>query len=109
MFIDVDDTLVLWRPVRPDDWTICLPNYGDVAVHEGHVNSLKQHHARGHTVVVWSQGGAAWARSVVEALGLEDYVDLVMSKPRWFYDDKPSNYFMPEVDRVYLAEDNNDN
>jgi hypothetical protein len=101
VYVDVDDTLVLWRPVKEDDWVVNLPRYGYLAVSSRHVTSIKQHKARGHLIVVWSQGGADWAEEVVKLIGLEDYVDLVISKPRWIYDDKPASYFMPEIDRVY--------
>jgi hypothetical protein len=62
---------------------------------------MKKHKARGHKIVVWSAGGWEWAKSVVETLELTEIVDLVMSKPAWFYDDIPSSSFMPEHNRIY--------
>lgn len=101
VYVDVDDTLVLWRPLKISDQVISLPGYGDVAVSKRHIKSIKQHKARNHLVVVWSQGGADWAEEVVKLLNLQEYVDLVISKPRWIYDDKPATCFLPETDRVY--------
>lgn len=101
VYFDVDNTLILWNKPA-ENTTIFLDNYGEVAVHEEHVNSLKQHSVRGHHVVVWSQGGAAWAATVVELLNLTEYVTLVISKPRWFYDDLSSDKWLPETDRIFL-------
>lgn len=115
VFCDVDDTLVLWSPTQEQSdssgiWIECPGSYalidGELVTspswkqklvpHSKHVEQLKQHKARGHTVVVWSAGGWEWARAVVEALGLQQYVDLVISKPTWCYDDLPPNEYMPK-------------
>ena len=44
---------------------------------------------KGSHIVVWSKGGADWAESVVIGLGLEKYVDAIMTKPDVVYDDLP--------------------
>lgn len=108
VFCDVDDTLVSWKtyPKRglnsiefEDPFTQevlylhAIPN---------HIEAIKAHKLRGHTVVVWSAGGAKWAEEVVKKLKLEKYVDAVMSKPNWFYDDLPASEFMPECNRKYF-------
>lgn len=49
---------------------------------------------------MWSAGGGEWAEAVVKALGLEKYVDLVMNKPSWYYDDKEAKDWMGK--RIYL-------
>lgn len=69
--------------------------------HKKHVEMLKQFAFRGHTVVVWSQGGSDWAEAAVEALGLQKYVDIIMPKPYWFFDDIPSSVFMTESMRIF--------
>ena len=102
VFIDVDDTLVIWdwKDISPDGIgliTVSDPVSGftqQLLPHERHINLLKQFKARGHTVVVWSQGGYSWADTVVKALGLEELVDVVMSKPDWYIDDIPAAAFM---------------
>lgn len=90
IFVDVDDTLVLWSSTSPT-----------YTPHHGHILMLKKFKARGHKIVVWSAGGWEWANKIVNELGLELYVDIVMSKPAWFIDDLPSSVFMPEVNRIY--------
>lgn len=105
---DVDDTLVLWdwRKHSPDGIgliDIKSPNAGttiSVLPHYRHIELLKQFKARGHTVIVWSQGGHEWVEKVVMALGLEAYVDYAMDKPNWYVDDLDSSMWMKQP--VYL-------
>lgn len=102
VMFDVDDTLVIW------DWAH-LPSEGQhfvdivnrksgcsetVMVHTRHIQLMRQFKARGHTVVVWSQGGSAWAEHVCKILGIESIVDFVMDKPNWYVDDLPCEAFM---------------
>lgn len=91
---DVDDTLILWgdKFFDPNDGPIRMvcPHDGAVTYHkphERHIGFLKKQHAKGYTVVVWSAGGTKWAESAVKALGIEDYVDIVMAKPVKWVDD----------------------
>jgi phosphoserine phosphatase len=73
---DVDETLVIWR--------------GDTySLNEAVAEQLRRHHNRGHTVVVWSAGGAVWATQVVRQYNLEKYVHLIIAKPTWMWDDLP--------------------
>lgn len=65
-----------------------------VRPHKKHIEQLKLHRLRGHTIIVWSAGGWEWAEAAVKALNLEQYVDLVIEKPTWFYDDKTAAEFM---------------
>jgi FMN phosphatase YigB (HAD superfamily) len=102
VFFDVDDTLVIWdwKEFSPDgSGLIQVKDPGSnhfelVLPHDRHIKLLKQFKARGHTVIVWSQGGWAWAESTVKALGLESLVDVVMSKPDWYVDDLPASAYM---------------
>jgi hypothetical protein len=83
-------TLIDGELVPSPSWkTILLP-------HRLHIEQLRKHKMRGHTVIVWSAGGYDWAAAVVKTLGLENIVDLVISKPIWVYDDLPPNEFMPK-------------
>lgn len=114
VFFDVDDTLVVWSPTKEqlDKHGIDIKCPGGYVLldgelvqsgpwterfvpHRKHMEQLKKHKARGHTIVVWSAGGWDWAQVAVKALGLEPYVDLVISKPTWSYDDKKPEEFMP--------------
>ncbi len=102
VFFDVDDTLVIWDWKSVDPEGLRLIKVEDpeakcsqlVMPHDRHVQLMKQFKARGHTVVVWSQGGWAWAESVVKALGVENVVDYVMDKPSWYVDDLPASMFL---------------
>lgn len=71
-------------------------------VHSQHVKLLKDHKARGFKVVIWSHNGGPYAKSVAEALQLEDYVDFVMSKPTKICDDLTPNEFLP--DSIYIKD-----
>lgn len=102
--IDVDDTLVSWARLEdlPEEThvlqTVEVELEDEKAIYQvfpENVASLKTHHQKGHTIVVWSGSGVDWARAVVKALKLEDHVDLVMCKPRWLLDDMAPAEFMP--------------
>lgn len=105
-YVDVDDILVLWTiPAGQEEQAIIILDCADEPVvvlpHYRHIQAIKEHKARGHCVVVWSQGGSDWAEKVVIALNLTEYVDLVISKPSWFYDDIPAHLFMSETQRFW--------
>lgn len=115
VFFDVDDTLVMWdaTPEELETKGIVIEypiqkvyNYKGVQTrlnirektvmpHQLHIKKLIEHKLRNHTVVVWSAGGSQWAEAVVRTLGLTDYVDLVVSKPNWCYDDLTAAEFIP--------------
>lgn len=86
---DVDDTLIVWANYRFNPF-----KYGTdegYVKHSQHIMDLKASKTRGHFVIVWSQGGYEWANKIVQELGLEKYVDLVMCKPKWMCDDVMPN------------------
>jgi hydroxymethylpyrimidine pyrophosphatase-like HAD family hydrolase len=101
VYCDVDDTLLFWDwPTSDTENTITLEPWNDgdkvrLTVNLELIEQLRKHSARGHPIVVWSQGGFLWAKTVVEALGLQKYVSVIMEKPTWVYDDLPCNEFMP--------------
>lgn len=103
VFFDVDNTLVFSLRERPHEVTneITKIKGRKFWVHIPHREIIKDFKARGHTVIVWSQGGWEWAKSVVEALQLEEYVDVIMSKPDWYFDDKGSGDWLGEDRRFY--------
>lgn len=94
-FFDVDDTLIMYKyPEHREDEAIDICIEGSlmsahVIPHHWHIAQLKLHKAWGNGVVVWSRSGYDWCKAVVEKLGLTDYVDLVIAKPFYYYDDKP--------------------
>jgi hypothetical protein len=105
--VDVDDTLVMHRTSQYD----CLrsvvvkdPLGGPSILLDKNfamIRLIKEEHARGATIVVWSRGGYQWAKNVVEALKLESYVTMIMSKPTIYFDDKPVEEWLK--DRVYIG------
>lgn len=103
-FFDVDDTLVTtdYGPHQFDE-TIDVESHGisvKVIPIYRHIELLKQFKGRGFTVCVWSQGGWAWADAVIHTLELDEFVDLIICKPKWYVDDLPCQEFMGK--RTYL-------
>lgn len=109
VYFDVDDTLVVWDDkYKLEDWSnvVGIPDPHSatkdmifLVPHIWHINYLKKSKQHGCTIVVWSAGGWDWAKAVVEALGLTEYVDAVMSKPARYVDDLGCKEFMGE--RIY--------
>lgn len=102
VWFDVDDTLVIWgwREVDPEGKglvSIVNPDNGVaelVLPHFRHIELMRQFAARGHTVWVWSQGGADWAEAVCRVLGIENLVSYVVDKPNWYVDDLHASTWM---------------
>lgn len=107
IFVDVDDTLVMWNwdiAPEPHDLVFILDPYDNkeyaLRPHLPNMKVLKSQKARGSYITVWSQSGYQWANAVVKALDLVEYVDQVMTKPRAYIDDLPCQEWMGE--RIYL-------
>lgn len=107
-YFDVDDTLVMWNfPDEDDKENVVLvetPDQGSnlFKFHAEHVEAIKKYKARGHNIVVWSAGGSEWASAVIHALNLEKFVDAIMPKPTWFYDDLPGKDILKNEDHRYI-------
>jgi hydroxymethylpyrimidine pyrophosphatase-like HAD family hydrolase len=105
MPFDVDETLLLKADAsRSDNILLDCPHDNSLQerqVHEAHVKLLRDKKARGYTIIVWSARGHAWAKSAVEALGLQHSVDLVMTKPTAYVDDLPVEQWMPY--RIFVS------
>ena len=107
--IDIDDTLVLWqKPTKKDKhefinftcpYTKTIHN---LKPHKGHIELLKKYKKRNLGVIVWSAGGAMWAKEVVIKLNLEKYVDLIITKPSRYVDDLEISEWAGN--RVYIKE-----
>lgn len=111
---DVDDTLVMWGSnfdspyddngvIDPKRKAFIDPydnstNY--LTPHKKHIGLLKKHKGRGCMVVVWSAAGVKWAESIIKELGLEEYVDVVTTKPSKYVDDLPGSEILGT--RIYL-------
>lgn len=108
---DVDDTLIMWDDEihrSAEDRIAIQDPYDGITVHvkphERHVKLLTQMKGRGRFVIVWSQSGAKWAQAVVEALGLTNQVDLILTKPQGYVDDLPVSKWMKN--HIYIKETN---
>ena len=66
IYIDVDDTLVLYRDTEPVQPSGVLMGMGIVVNHEL-VERALLHRKPGEMLMVWSGGGASYAREVVHA------------------------------------------
>lgn len=106
---DCDETLVLHNINNPAYSELPLIQVDDavtggsieVRVNENMVRLLEEEKSRGATVVVWSRGGYQWAADVVKALDINLSVDIIMSKPTFYFDDTPVEKWMES--RVYLT------
>ena len=101
IFVDVDETLVSFD-TTVEGHSLLLPNGSTVYVNQNVLDKIEEFHNREHQIVVWSAGGANWAKTIVETLGIEYMVLAVMSKPAWFFDDQPALNFMPEANRIHM-------
>ena len=106
---DVDDTLILYDyETHAGDERITieftngiLKHFETVGIHKKHLNFLKKCGIDSNTtVIVWSMQGGDWAKAVVEALGIEEYVDICMGKPTVLIDDLPLEQALGR--RIYL-------
>jgi hypothetical protein len=112
-YFDVDNTLVLWEkdinkviygPLSKDTVSVEeLESYIKVNLNgfnfyfrpiTVHVNQLIQQKLKGLRIVVWSASGASWAEAVIKALKLSDFVDVILTKPNFYYDDRKADHFM---------------
>ena len=102
--VDIDETLI----VSTDDkdaktcpiWDQVTKSFLAVQPHKPHIRLLHEEKSRGRFIIVWSRGGHAWAEAVVKGLGLLGTVDLIMSKPYAYIDDKPINEWLTE--QIYI-------
>lgn len=111
IYVDVDDTLVMhsfnyhkheFEMVAIDD-PVHPGSYIQLRKNLNMIRLVREESQRGSTIIVWSRGGWQWANNVVEALELEEYVYMVMSKPLTYLDDSPVENWLK--DRVYIGPD----
>ncbi len=109
---DIDDTLVMHRDLTSgqknsiiDVTCRATKQTFSLEKNKNMIRLLKEEKHRGATIIVWSRGGYEWAADVVTALGLEELVDTVLSKPLVYFDDKPVTQWL--TDRVYIGPDEN--
>lgn len=104
---DCDDTLVrwIWDQNEKEELRHKLVKFHikNIVYHTSHVwllpneeviTNLKLNKTTGSSIIVWSAGGYSWAEEVVKVLKLEEYVDIIMSKPSMYVDDLPCAEWM---------------
>lgn len=103
-YFDVDSTLI-FKETKYYNEAISLDYYGEtwyIRPHLAHVEFLKSLKSRGYHVIVHSANGWKHALNVVNALGLQEYVNEVKTKSIKYIDDRPvEEWFGP---RIYLNE-----
>ena len=103
---DIDGTLVVHSP---GPGIPCIEVYDPEArcyvslgINLSMVKILREEKHRGAFVIAWSRGGYQWAKNVINALNLENHVDLVMTKPLIYFDDTPVEKWLET--RIFLDE-----
>lgn len=91
VYCDVDDTIACWlEPTVPGRNKIKIEFAGKtvhLTPHTYHIDLLKMYRERGYFVTVWSANGWRHAERVVKALGIEEFIDVVQTKPAKHMDD----------------------
>ena len=107
IMVDIDDTLIMHLKPKEALTTdlVLIPDpveqgYVEVWKNNPMIRLVKEESARGSYLIAWSRGGFAWAISVLTALGLDDKVKQVMTKPFAYFDDSDVSNWMR--DRVYI-------
>lgn len=101
--IDVDGTLVNWPEDYSDKYKgrIQMQWYDQTVYLEPIpyiIQLLQSYKTRGFSITVHSANGWKWAKEVVDKLELEDFVDMVETKPSKYVDDTPADQWMHWVD-----------
>lgn len=101
---DVDKTLLMYEHSGTTAAVEVFDPYEERNIrlypNKSNIKLLKRRAKRGATIVVWSADGYRWAEQAVKALGLESYVDFIMSKPQAYIDDLQANQILGE--RMYF-------
>ncbi len=103
LYVDVDDTLIRScgpRPAGSDCGRIIEIGPCRFEVIERNVDTLRRFAANADTTIIaWSNGGAIWADQVITAVGISDLVDVCLSKPSWFIDDRADAGFAGDPEK----------
>ncbi len=103
---DIDGTLVVHRSESLYSVNVLDPLTGKTLVmgkNLAMIRLLKEEKHRGGFIVAWSRGGYEWATNVIQALELEEFVDIVMDKPLVYFDNEEVTNWMK--DRVFIGPD----
>lgn len=105
LMVDVDDTLVRAISDFDNDYgpdiqdPLTLACFG-LETFESNIKYMQRAKLKGYTVIVWSKQGVEWAEAVVKTLHLENFVDMIISKPVEYMDDKEEGSLLGK--RIYF-------
>lgn len=106
-WVDIDNTLAMWKEPTVNAPGKITVEYGGrdlfLTPHQPNIDLIKEYKNRGYFVIIHSANGFAHATRVIRALGLEDTIDLIMTKNIKVVDDKHPADWMGAL--VYLPED----
>jgi len=99
---DIDKTLV--KPSLDGDVVLSLYGIeGTYKIFHKNVEQIKTHLARGWYIIVWSNNGPGWAKTVIDYLKIDQNKIQIMNKPIKIFDDEDATVWMPK--RIHLHED----
>lgn len=106
---DVDDTILAWA--LPGESFEDHPEAIEMTTLSGakvkylpmwdNIDTIKRFYERGYEVIIWSASSKEWAEQAVQKLGISDWVDLCISKPDYYVDDREVGHFMFPEKRLY--------
>ena len=98
VWFDWDETLCAWKSpekINPESHIQVLVFTGishyNFILYKKVVDQLIRHKERGHFVVIHTQTNVDTVENIVKAVGLDKYIDVIINKPSWIYDDSPPN------------------
>lgn len=103
LYVDIDDTLLMHN----------LSDYGSLEAimieangrqfwgvpNDKNILLVQKFYRLGYDIVAWSKTGKTWAKAVCKALDVAPFVSVYLTKPDFYLDDKPVEYWMGP--RVY--------
>jgi len=101
--VDIDQTLVLYKDINKAKKGRIPFEYGGkiiyLTTHDMNIACVKDCKS---AMIAWSANGEAWAKEVITGLGLLDYFDYYMQKPKEYIDDKDVSKWMNS--RIWIDE-----
>ncbi len=101
---DIDQTLLMdvdennWPGRKVQVYHKASHKFMTKIIHEPHLKLLIEQADRGMYIILWSQRGFEWARAAAIALEIMPIVDLIITKPRTYVDDKKCKEWMgPQI------------
>jgi len=104
---DVDGTLILFGHNKKGCkfFNPNISTWEEAEPYQKHIDLLKRFKEEGCTILVWSRSGAEYTQNVIEALELEEYVDIISDKPTDYIDDEKCCNWIGQ--KVWLNEEDN--